>query len=145
MKHLLLFFMISLMGLSTYAQKATAILGTWYTEENKSLVEIYQENGKFYAKMISLKNPIDPLTGKAKLDKENPDPKLKSRPLIGIILLKDLRYESENYWGGGEIYDPESGNTYSCRLKMNGNNELDMRGYMGISLIGRSTTWKRKS
>jgi uncharacterized protein (DUF2147 family) len=145
MKHLLLFFMISLMGLSTYAQKATAILGTWYTEENKSLVEIYQENGKFYAKMISLKDPIDPLTGKAKLDKENPDPKLKSRPLIGIILLKDLRYESENYWGGGEIYDPESGNTYSCRLKMNGNNELDMRGYMGISLIGRSTTWKRKS
>jgi uncharacterized protein (DUF2147 family) len=145
MKHLLLFFMISLMSLSTYAQKATAILGTWYTEENKSLVEIYQENGKFYAKMISLKDPIDPLTGKAKLDKENPDPKLKSRPLIGIILLKDLRYESENYWGGGEIYDPESGNTYSCRLKMNGNNELDMRGYMGISLIGRSTTWKRKS
>lgn len=145
MKYFFSLALISLFSLTTIAQKATDILGKWTTENEKSVVEIYQENGKFYAKMISLKTPIDPATGKPKLDKENPDPKLKSRPLIGLILLKDLRYESENYWGGGEIYDPESGNTYSCRLKMKNKNELDMRGYMGISLIGRSTVWKRKS
>lgn len=144
MKKILLLSFLFVLGLTLQAQKATAILGKWYTENNKSVVEIYQENGHFYGKMIELKNPIDPDTGKPKLDKENPDVKLQKRPLLGLLIMTGLKFESDNYWGGGEIYDPESGNTYSCRLKMVGNDQIDMRGYMGFSLIGRSTIWHRK-
>ncbi len=144
MKKVLTLFALLALVISLNAQKATAILGKWSTENGKSVVEIYQQNGVFYGKMIELKNPIDPDTGKPKLDKENPEAKLKSRPLLGLVIMTGIKFESDNYWGGGEIYDPESGNTYSCRLKMNGNDQIDMRGYMGFSLIGRSTIWTRK-
>lgn len=144
MKNVLTLFALLALVISLNAQKATAILGKWSTENGKSVVEIYQQNGVFYGKMIELKNPIDPDTGKPKLDKENPEAKLKSRPLLGLVIMTGIKFESDNYWGGGEIYDPESGNTYSCRLKMNGNDQIDMRGYMGFSLIGRSTIWTRK-
>ncbi|MCF8294867.1 MAG: DUF2147 domain-containing protein [Bacteroidales bacterium] len=144
MKKVLTLFALLALVISLNAQKATAILGKWSTENGKSVVEIYQQNGVFYGKMIELKNPIDPDTGKPKLDKENPEAKLKSRPLLGLVIMTGIKFESDNYWGGGDIYDPESGNTYSCRLKMNGNDQIDMRGYMGFSLIGRSTIWTRK-
>lgn len=144
MKKVLTLFALLALVISLNAQKATAILGKWSTENGKSVVEIYQQNGVFYGKMIELKNPIDPDTGKPKLDKENPEAKLKSRPLLGLVIMTGIKFESDNYWGDGEIYDPESGNTYSCRLKMNGNDQIDMRGYMGFSLIGRSTIWTRK-
>jgi gliding motility associated protien GldN len=91
MKKIFILSFLFVLGLTVHAQKANAILGKWYTENNKSVVEVYQENGHFYGKMIELKTPIDPDTGKPKLDKENPDAKLQKRPLLGLIIMDGLK------------------------------------------------------
>jgi uncharacterized protein (DUF2147 family) len=124
--------------------KGDDILGDWYTAENKTVVKIYKNKSDYYfGKITWLKNPNDEL-GKAKLDKENPDPKLRDTPLLGLLILKSFKFEDDK-WAGGTIYDPENGKTYKCTMKLTDKNTLDVRGYIGISAIGRTTTWKRKT
>ena len=77
-----------------------------------------------------------------KTDAKNPEARLKSRPILGLEILKDFVFD-DGKWTDGKIYDPKSGKTYSCNMTMKGNDVLNMRGYIGISLIGRSETWKR--
>ncbi|MDO7744042.1 MAG: DUF2147 domain-containing protein, partial [Pedobacter sp.] len=60
----------------------------------------------------------------------------------GMEMLKDFFYD-DGKWTDGKIYDPKSGKTYSCNMNIKDNGQLNMRGYIGISLIGRSETWKR--
>jgi uncharacterized protein (DUF2147 family) len=122
---------------------ADKILGQWYTEENKSLIEIYKVGDKYHGKIVWLKNPNEE-DGTAKVDKDNPDEKLRKRPLVGLELMSGLEYDGDNEWEDGDIYDPESGNTYSCYVKLIEKDKIHMRGYMGISLLGRTTTWVRK-
>ena len=124
--------------------KGDDILGEWYTAENKTVVKIYKNKSDYYfGKIIWMKNPNEE-NGKAKLDKENPDPKLRSTPLMGLLLLKSFKFDGEK-WIGGTIYDPENGKTYKCTMKLTDRNTLDVRGYIGVSAIGRTTVWKRKT
>ncbi|MEA3443217.1 MAG: DUF2147 domain-containing protein [Bacteroidota bacterium] len=126
------------------AQKpADRIIGKWYTEENKSLIEVYKKGDKYFGKIIWLKNP-NREDGSPKLDKENPDEKLKSRTILNMVIMTGLEFDEDNEWEDGDIYDPESGNTYSCMLTLTSPDKIDMRGYIGFSLFGRSTTWVRK-
>lgn len=123
--------------------KGDDILGNWYTAENKTVIHIYKNKSDFYfGKITWLKNPKDE-QGKDKLDKENPDAKLKSTPLLGLLLLKSFKFEDDK-WVNGTIYDPENGKTYKCIITMKDKNTLNVRGYIGISAIGRTTTWVRK-
>lgn len=124
------------------AEKADDIVGQWYTENNESLVEIFKNNGKFYGRIIWLKEPNR--NGKPKLDEKNPDDKLKEQPIIGLLILKDFVFDGSNEWNDGKIYDPKSGKTYSCYIKFEAKNKLKIRGYIGISLLGRTTYWTRK-
>jgi uncharacterized protein (DUF2147 family) len=124
------------------AEKADDIVGQWYTENNESLVEIFKNNSKFYGKIIWLKEPNR--NGKPKLDEKNPDDKLKERPIIGLLILKDFVFDGSNEWNDGKIYDPKSGKTYSCYIKFEAKDKLKIRGYIGISLLGRTTYWTRK-
>ena len=79
-----------------------------------------------------------------KKDVNNPDPAKQDRTVLGIRLLKGLTYnEDEEQWEGGEIYDPNKGKTYNCYAELVGPDKLKLRGYIGFSLIGRSTIWKR--
>ena len=123
--------------------KADDLLGTWLNEDKDGHVKIYKEKGKYYGKLIWLKNPIDEETGKAKLDKHNDDEDLQKRPLQDLVLLTDFVYDEDGEWEDGEIYDPKSGNTYSCYIKMESMDKIKVRGYIGISLIGRTTYWTR--
>ncbi|MEZ5196333.1 MAG: DUF2147 domain-containing protein [Bacteroidales bacterium] len=123
--------------------KTDDILGHWLNEEQDGKVEIYKENGKYYGKLVWLKFPIDEETGKPKLDKHNPDDELKKRPSKGIILMNDFVYDGDGEWDDGEIYDPKSGKTYSCYMKLESMNKLKVRGFIGVSLIGRTTYWTR--
>ena len=129
--------------INAQTKDADRIIGKWYTEENKSLIEIYKKGDKYYGKMVWLKTPLND-EGKPKVDDKNPDVKLQNTPLIGLVILHDMEYDGDNEWDDGEIYDPESGNTYSCLITLTNNNQIDMRGYIGFSLFGRSTTWVRK-
>ncbi len=124
--------------------KGDDILGEWYTAENKTLVKIYKNKYDYYfGKIIWIKTPNDE-NGKPKLDKENPDPKLRSTPLLNLIILRSFKFEDDK-WSSGTIYDPENGKTYKCTLRLEDKNTLHVRGYIGVSAIGRTTTWIRKT
>ncbi|MFL6653094.1 MAG: DUF2147 domain-containing protein [Sulfurifustaceae bacterium] len=131
-----------------------AILGVWTTAEGKSRVEISKKDGQYQGKIIALKEPLYPTdandkqyvagrAGQPKVDRNNPDEKLRERPIVGLDLLSGFRYDGDDVWSGGTIYDPESGKTYKCKLTLVSPNELKVRGYVGVSLLGRTTVWTR--
>jgi uncharacterized protein (DUF2147 family) len=124
-------------------RKADDVLGIWLNQDGDAHVEMFKKNGKIYGKLVWLKFPTDDETGKAKLDKRNPDNKLKSRPVMGLEILTNFSFDGSSEWTGGEIYDPKTGKTYSCYMTFDSDNKLKIRGYIGISLIGRTTYWTR--
>ena len=126
---------------SVWAQKADAILGTWANANGQDHILIYKRGDKFFGKLDWIKFPNDE-NGKPKTDKNNPDPALRSRPDLGLELLKDFIFDGDNVYSGGTIYDPKNGKTYNCKMTLEGN-RLTIRGYIGISLFGRSVTWTR--
>ena len=126
---------------SVSAQKADAIAGKWLNASGEGQVQIYKRANQYFGRLIWLKFPND-ATGKAKSDAHNPDVSLRSRPELGIELLKNFVFNGENVYEDGTIYDPKSGKTYSCKMTLNGD-VLKIRGYIGISLFGRSENWTR--
>jgi uncharacterized protein (DUF2147 family) len=125
------------------AQDHDSILGAWYTENDRSLVEIYQCDKLYCGKIVWLKYPKDD-EGKEKLDNKNPDLSKRSNKLIGLTVLSGLKYDGNNEWVNGKIYDPKNGKTYSCKMSLDGNT-LKIRGYIGFSLFGRTTVWTKKA
>ena len=136
----------SLSGFEASAQAGNpdAILGVWKNGEGTGHIRIEKAGTKYQGKIVWLKEPIDPETGKPKLDKLNPDKNKKSVPLIGMTNLWGFSHTGKNLWDDGKIYDPKKGSTYDCTIKMKDANTLDVRGYIGISLIGRTDTWTRQ-
>ena len=138
-----------LFALPVFAGEHDAILGTWTTKNAKSRVDIYPCGIMVCGKIVSLKEPVYPpddkkgMAGKTKIDRENPDPKLRTRPLVGLELLKDFKLTEPGLWKEGTIYDPESGNTYKCKMTLESPNRLKVRGYIGFSFIGRTQIWTR--
>ncbi|MEX1189841.1 MAG: DUF2147 domain-containing protein [Bacteroidia bacterium] len=129
---------------SVFAQDAgDRLLGVWEPSNGKARVKIEKIGSKYFGKIVWLKEPEDPETGKPKVDKNNADPALQNAPLKGYRLLKDFVYKGEDEWTEGTIYDPENGSTYSSTIKMTDENTLDIRGYIGISAFGRTDVWKR--
>jgi uncharacterized protein (DUF2147 family) len=140
-KIILLFFTLLIAAGSIFAQGAgDKILGTWLNEEKDGKIEIYKSGNKYYGKLIWGKNMYEP-DGSSRTDIKNPDPKLRSRKLQDLVLLTNFTYD-DGEWDGGKIYDPKSGKTYSCVMKFKGN-ILQIRGYVGISLMGRTTVWTK--
>jgi len=118
-------------------------LGIWTNSEKKATFEIYQCGNKLCGKIVTLTVPNDPKTGKPKTDSMNPDPKLRNRPRLGLVFMQGFEYDDDNKWDDGKIYDPESGKTYSCYMKMNSANSMEVKGYIGFSMIGKSQAWTR--
>ncbi|MDC9720672.1 MAG: DUF2147 domain-containing protein [Gammaproteobacteria bacterium] len=128
------------------------IVGSWLTPEDKAVVEIYEQDGLYYGKFTHLKEPtyevghVDGLDGQAKTDRNNPDATQHNQPILGLVMLNALKYAGEkkgkHKWKGGSIYDPGNGKTYKSTIKLNADGTLDMRGYIGISLFGRTQVWR---
>jgi uncharacterized protein (DUF2147 family) len=118
--------------------------GLWWAEGGAAQVEIMRCGDALCGRVVWLRSPLDE-GGCLVRDAENPDPALRKRSLIGIDLLQDLRPSAGDLeeWTGGEIYDPTSGRTYRAVLRMDGGDRLRLRGYLGIELLGRTTTWIR--
>jgi len=133
---------ILLSGVNAYSQNADSIVGEWYTEEERSVVEISQCGNLYCGKIIWLKYPKDE-AGKDKVDAKNSDESMRGRPLLGLPLLTDFTYKGANKWEGGKIYDPKNGKTYSCKMTLEGNT-LKVRGFVGFSLLGRTAIWTKK-
>ncbi len=126
-----------------YAQtEPDALLGVWETGSGKARVKIDKVGEKYTGKVVWLREPLNE-EGKPKVDKNNPDENLRTLPLLGYKLIKDFSFKGEKTWEDGTIYDPENGSTYSCTIKMTDENTLDVRGFIGVSLFGRTDVWKR--
>ncbi len=119
------------------------LIGVWEPSHGKAKVKIEKIGSKYYGKIVWLKEPIDPETGKPKVDRNNPDESMRSTPVKGYRILKDFEYTGKDEWTEGTIYDPENGNTYSSTIKMKDDNTLDIRGFIGVSALGRTDVWKR--
>jgi uncharacterized protein (DUF2147 family) len=128
-------------SVAVFSQSADAVVGKWLNKDSDAHIQIYKKGDNYFGKLIWLKKPNDE-AGKAKLDQKNPEAKLKTRPIWGLEILKGLSFE-DGEWEGGSIYDPKSGKTYSCKMSLNGNEKLDIRGFIGFSFIGRTDTWSR--
>lgn len=121
-----------------------AIVGVWRTGEGNAMVRIYKNGEKYQGKIVWLKEPNDPETGKPKVDKNHPEEGSRTRSILGLVNVWGFRFAEKNNWEEGSIYDPKNGNTYSCTIKMTSQNTIEVRGFIGVSLIGRTDTWTRQ-
>ncbi|MEJ7692527.1 DUF2147 domain-containing protein [Daejeonella sp.] len=142
MKRSLLIILLLIAISNTFAQNKDALAGKWLTTSGDAQIQIFQIGGKFSGKIVWLKKPIDSM-GKPETDDKNPDVNLAKRPILGLEMLKGFTYTEEGIWEGGTIYDPKTGKTYSCKISMVDNNQIHVRGFVGISLLGRTETWSR--
>lgn len=125
------------LNIQLYAQNP---VGIWQTiddisGEPKSHVEIYENNGKFYGKIVKLL----PAAEGTHCQKCTGDK--KGKPLVGMVILEELE-PYKDYWSYGKILDPKSGKVYKSSLWVE-KDKLIVRGYVGISALGRSQTWHR--
>lgn len=131
-------------GMTVMAQsESEAIIGNWYNQEKDAVIEIFKEDGKIHGKITWMLNPLDE-NGNPKTDPLNPDESLQSRSRLGMVMMYDFEYDGDNVWDEGEVYDPKSGNTYSGMVTLTSANNLDLKGYIGIPLFGRTSNWTRK-
>ena len=117
------------------------IVGLWLSGDGDGWIDIRQQGDEIVGVIAGSPNnePGDP----PRLDDKNPDPALRHRKLDGLVFMTGFRYTGDDRWTGGMIYDPNSGNTYKGTMRLVDPNTLKLRGYIGISLFGRSDTWTR--
>ena len=139
----IILFILLLTVVNAFSQKTKAdqILGTWLNADKDAKVEIYKSGDHYFGRLIWGKEMYEADGRTSRKDVENKDQKLKSRNLKDLVMLSNFVYH-DDVWDGGEIYDPRNGSTYSCTLKLKGG-KLDIRGYIGISLFGKTTVWER--
>jgi uncharacterized protein (DUF2147 family) len=139
-----LFILIILLSLPAYSQDRdrNGILGEWLTAGGESKVEIYRCDSVTYCgKIVWLRDSLK--DGKPVTDDKNPEDSLKSRPVLGLQILRGFTYAGDRLWNGGKIYDPKSGNDYSAKMTLVDEQNLDLRGYVVIPLFGRTEKWTR--
>ncbi|MDR2236320.1 MAG: DUF2147 domain-containing protein [Chryseobacterium sp.] len=137
MKKLLATFVLSLFSVMSFAQ----IEGKWKTiddetKQAKSIVEIFKKSdGKYYGKVSQLLiKPADPNCTACKDDR-------KGKPILGLEIIRGLKKDGDEFTGG-TITDPKTGKSYKCTITKSGD-KLNVRGYVGLSLLGRTQTWEK--
>lgn len=131
---------------ATFSQEpdnaAMRVLGKWLTAEGESTVDIFLcDSVTFCGKIVWLRDPLK--NGKPVVDDKNPEDSLRTRPVLGLELLRGFMYAGDGVWNGGKIYDPKSGNDYSAKMTLVDSTNLDLRGYVVIPLFGRTEHWTR--
>lgn len=126
---------------------ADDIIGIWATDKAEAHVEIFKDENGYSGKISWLKEPFfadddeGGMAGEPKVDRENPQPELRQRSIIGLQIMDGFRYDGKGRWSSGTIYDPENGKTYKCKIWLTRSGNLKVRGYLGVSLFGRTTEW----
>lgn len=140
MKKLTLFALLSLFSLGATAQPAAdAITGIWLNPAKTGYVQIYTKNGEYFGKVVGA------VDGNVDKDNSNPDPAKRGKSLLGQDVFKHFTYNGKGTWTGGSIYDPGKGKTYHSKMWLKGDDTLKLRGYIGISLFGRTEELTRAS
>ena len=125
------------------ADDRDAVLGRWAGET--SIMEIGENGGVLYARIVSILNPLyhdgeEGPVGAVRVDLHNPMPALRSRTILGMDLLADYEYKKGKWQG--KLYDPESGKTYESQISVDDDGNLQMRGYIGMPMFGKSVTFQ---
>ncbi len=116
--------------------------GIWISGDGDGWIEIILDGDGLSGKIAG--SPNDPEGKNPRFDDKNPDPLLRDRALMGLEILGGFKRSAANKWKGGRIYDPNSGKTYKCTITQVDDDTLEVRGFIGISLLGRTETWKRR-
>lgn len=128
----LFFFLLSTtLGLSA----ADPILGLWKKSDGQATIKITIESGKLVGRVTEAKTTRTH-------DENNPDAKLRARKIIGLPVVWGF-YKKGSVWEGGTVYDSSNGKSYQGKIWLEGSDKLMMRGFKGISLLGRSAEWTR--
>ncbi len=146
MKRIAPFVLALLLGLSALAVQAAALspVGLWRTFDDEdgqaaSLVRIDNLGGVLEGRVVRiLPRPGHPLDARC----DECSGARKGQPVTGMVILWGMKQDGDEY-DGGQILDPHNGRTYRCKMKVKGNT-LEVRGYLGFSLFGRSQTWVRE-
>lgn len=120
------------------------IEAVWLNQDGDAHIEIAPCGDKLCGTIVWLEDPLDE-AGRPELDDENPEAELRRRPILGLPILEDfpLQPSAKGLWSDGTIYDPNNGKTYSCQMSFKDRDTLKIRGYIGISLLGRTEIWTR--
>ena len=143
MKKITTTLLFSFVGLLAFSQTNADIVGEWYNAEKDAVITLFEENESVSGKITWMLFPNDD-NGNPKTDPLNPDENLKSRARMGMVMMSGFAYDEDSVWDDGELYDPKKGKTYSGMMTLKDKNTIDLRGYIGFSFIGRSSTWTRK-
>ncbi|MFN3996767.1 DUF2147 domain-containing protein [Algoriphagus sp.] len=133
---ILLFLAGNVLAQINQTKEGDAILGEWINAEKDAKFQIYKEAGQYFGKIIWG-------TGGETKDVKNPDLSLRKRDLVGLVILNNFIFEGSNSWKDGTIYNPKDGKTYSCKLTLKSPKTLEVRGFVGISMFGKSETWSK--
>jgi uncharacterized protein (DUF2147 family) len=125
---------------AAHAQGATDPTGVWQTQAGDARVKVSKCGGGLCGVIVSLKDPIDPATGKPQVDDKNPNPGLKKWPMIGLPLFSGMQPTAPNKWSG-QIYNADDGGTYTSSISVNGSDALKVEGCVGALCGGE--TWTR--
>jgi uncharacterized protein (DUF2147 family) len=139
--------LLAITFVASMAQAQESIVGRWKTIDDetgkpKSVVVITEKDGAIVGKIESLfREPTEDQNPKC--DKCSGDK--KDQLIIGMQILSGLKKDGDKKWSGGEILDPKNGKTYSCKLEIIENGQkLKLRGFIGVSLLGRTQVWQRE-
>ena len=118
------------------------IFGKWKTIDDetgkeKGIVEIFERNGKIFGRIINILD-IEHIHHKC----EKCEGEDNNKPILGLTIIKGMK-KNGNEYEGGKVLDPKNGKSYQCKISLDGKDKLIVRGYIGISLFGRSQTWVR--
>ena len=116
--------------------------GVWLMEKNKVAVRIYECSEGLCGRIVWLQEPVDK-QGRLKRDQYNPKTALRNRPVCGIEVLTGLRPAGQDEWDGGTIYNPQDGKTYAASVRAVAPDTIEVRGYVGLPLFGKTKTLTR--
>lgn len=126
-----------------YSQQADDVRGFWMNEDKDATIEIYKVGEKYAGKLTWLKELYERDGKTPRKDARNPDAALRNRSLLNLTILNGFIYEGGE-WSGGELYDPKSGKKYNSKMKLK-SGKLEIRGFVGSPVFGKTTTWTRSS
>jgi uncharacterized protein (DUF2147 family) len=141
-------FLVSALGLLQLAatqagSDPNSPVGLWKTIDDqtgapRAIIRIYEQDGKLFGRIVSSFTPgaENRVCTKCKDERKN-------EPILGLVLIRNMKADGGEY-DGGDILDPDSGSVYRCKMHVEGGTRLIVRGYLGISLLGRSQTWQRQ-
>lgn len=125
-------FIILIFSVSVSAQrKADEIVGNFLTPESDGVMQFYKTGATYAAKLIWGKD-------KDRLDFNNPDKTLRNQKVIGMVLATGFVFDGKDTWKNGRIYDPNEGKTYDCKITLDERGNMKLRGFIGVSLLGRT-------